>query len=40
MEAVVDFEQLSGKQNESVVTELSIASRNVPEIFSFIVHTP
>jgi hypothetical protein len=35
MEAVVDFEQLSGTQNETVVKELSIAGRNVLETFQF-----
>ena len=35
MAAVVDFEQLCGKQNESVVKELSIANHNVLETFQF-----
>ena len=32
---VVDFEQLSGTQNETVVKELSIPSMNVLETFKF-----
>jgi hypothetical protein len=35
MEAVVDFEQLCGTQNETVVKELSIAGHNVLETFQF-----
>ena len=35
MEAVVDFEQLSGTQNETVLKELSIAGRNVLKTFQF-----
>ena len=35
MEAVVDFEQLCGTQNETVVKELSIAIHNVLETFQF-----
>ena len=31
MEAVVDFEQLCGTHNETVVKELSIAGRNILE---------
>ena len=38
MEAVVDFEQLYGTQNETVVKELSIAGHNVLETFQF--HSP
>jgi len=33
MDAVVDFEQLCGTQNETVVKEMSIAGRNVRETF-------
>ena len=33
MEAVVDFEQIFGTQNETVVKELSVAGRNVLETF-------
>jgi hypothetical protein len=35
MEPVVDFEQLSGKQNDTLVKELSIDGRNVLETFQF-----
>ena len=35
MEAVLDFEQLCGTQNETVVKELSIAGHNVFETFQF-----
>ena len=39
MEAVVDFEQFCGTQNETVVKELSIACHNVLEtFFSFTLH--
>ena len=36
MEAIVDFEQLRGTHNETVVKELSIAGRNVLETFQFL----
>ena len=35
MEIVIDYEQLSGTQNETIVKELSIAGRNVLETFQF-----
>ena len=35
MVAVVDFEQLNGTRNETIVKELSIAGRNVLETFQF-----
>jgi hypothetical protein len=35
MEAVVDFEQLCGKQNETIVKGLCIAAHNVLETFRF-----
>ena len=35
MEGVLDFEQLCGTQNETVVKELSIAGHNVFETFQF-----
>jgi hypothetical protein len=35
MEAVVEFEQLCGTQNETVVKELSIAGHSVLETFQF-----
>ena len=35
MEALVDFEQLIGTQNQTVVMELSISGRNVLETFHF-----
>ena len=35
VDAVVDFEQLSGTQNETVIKELSIAGRNDLETFQF-----
>ena len=36
MEAVIDYEQLSGKQNESIIKEMSIAGENVIETFQFL----
>ena len=35
IETVVDFEQLSGTQNESFMKEMSTAGRNVLETFQF-----
>jgi hypothetical protein len=35
MEAVVDFEQLCGTQNETIVKELCVAAHNVIETFQF-----
>jgi len=35
MEAVVDFEQLCGTQNKTVMKELSVAGHNVLETFQF-----
>jgi len=35
MEVVIDFEYLKGRQNEIVVKELSVASRNVTDSFRF-----
>jgi hypothetical protein len=32
---VIDYEQLSGTQNETIVKELSIAGENVLETFQF-----
>ena len=36
MEAVIDYEQLSGPKNETIIKELSIAGDNVLEIFQFL----
>ena len=35
MEVVIDFEYLKGRQNDIVVKELSVASRNVTDSFRF-----
>jgi len=35
MEEVIDFEYLKGRQNEIIVKELSVASRNVTDSFRF-----
>jgi hypothetical protein len=36
MEVVIDYEQLSGSQNETIIKELSIAGDNVVENFQFL----
>jgi len=35
MECVIDYEVLRGRQNEEIVKEVSVAAKNVIEIFHF-----